>query len=490
MGPRTWAGGVCDAPSHRRLNVGSRAGWVLALLLAPGRSWAEGPGPTRVTFASRRVPEAVRPIAAPPAPTIAGTADAGAEARAKRIVVGDADGRVMVARVIGERGREVVALLPDGRLGWPDGLVPTDEPFRPDTAGELRDRLLAGEYRGFAVRQTAHYLVFSRGSAEFAAASAQLLESLYRGLTAALGRAGVPVREAEFPLVAVIHPTEREFRARHDVPPDVQAYYHVLSNRIYFYEASGRDRDAPEIAEMRRPQTVAHEGTHQVLQNIGVQPRLAAWPAWLAEGLAEYCAPTTTDPRGKWASLGKVNPFHMATFRALADPLSAAATPASTRPADLRRSGVEILVTRPELSPTDYARSWALTHYLATRRREPFVSYLRAMGQLSPLERRTPEQHLADFRAAFGRDLDRRVAHHLEILPEPEVLPFYAVAFEQSMPEGPPLRATLVSQSPSAVRRWLDAQYSPHGGTPTWEIEPCATRASALRYVRGWLEGP
>ena len=45
-----------------------------------------------------------------------------------------------------------------------------------------------------------------------------------------------------------------------------------------------------QIAAMRRPQTVAHEGTHQILQNIGVHPRLSAWPLWLVEGLAEYCA--------------------------------------------------------------------------------------------------------------------------------------------------------------------------------------------------------
>ncbi len=474
-------GGGPDARNRPRAWVVGLLAILAASTTVPGLGQAQPPAQGRVNFASRRVPEGAN-LATPPPEATRGADRTQAETR--RIIVGDADGRVMVARVLGERGQDVVALLPDGRLGWPDGVVPTDRPFVADSADALQTRLLSGEFRGYTVHPTDHYLVFSRGSREFGDSSAQLLESLYRGLMVALARAGVPVHDAEFPLVAVIDPTERDFRARHGVSPEVRAYYHVPSNRIFFHEDSGRDRNAPDLAAMRRPQTVAHEGTHQILQNIGVQPRLAAWPAWLTEGLAEYCAPTTTRAGGDWASFGKVNPFHMATFRALSDPLSL--VPTGPR----RGTGVESLVNRPELSPTDYARSWALTHYLATARPEAFVDYLRVLGQLRPLERRTADQQLADFRAAFGRDLDRKVANYLGHLPEPEILPFYAVAFEQAMPEGLPLRATLVSQSPTEVRHWLEARYSPHGGMPNWEVVPHATRASALRHVRAWVGEP
>src|SRR5262249_50386195 len=163
-------------------------------------------------------------------------------------------------------------------------------------------------------------------------------------------------------LVAVIFRTERDFRAHKKVDRDVQAYYEIFTNRIYFYQDSERDQQAPEVAALRKPQTVAHEGTHQILQNIGVQPRLGAWPLWLVEGLAEYCAAPTTTKRGVgWRGLGIVNPLHMATIRDLEDPLSLQVN-GPNRPRIGRDPGmplVEYLVTRTQLTPTDYALAWA-----------------------------------------------------------------------------------------------------------------------------------
>src|SRR5205823_68044 len=111
--------------------------------------------------------------------------------------------------------------------------------------------------------------------------SLKLLEDLYRNLYDAFRKRDVPVHEAEFPLVAIIFRTERDFRAYQRVAPDVQAYYEIFTNRIYFYQKSDRDQQSPEVAALRKPQTVAHEGTHQILQNIGIQPRLGDWPLWL-----------------------------------------------------------------------------------------------------------------------------------------------------------------------------------------------------------------
>ncbi len=96
----------------------------------------------------------------------------------------------------------------------------------------------------------------------------------------------------------------------------------MLSNRIFFYEKSRRDQDAPEVSALRRPQTVAHEGTHQILHNVGIQPRLSDWPLWLVEGLAEYCSSTRFTRKGvEWAGLGQAHPIHLATIRDLEDPL-------------------------------------------------------------------------------------------------------------------------------------------------------------------------
>jgi hypothetical protein len=383
--------------------------------------------------------------------------------------------------------------LPDGQLRFASRLVYTDEPFRPLTADELKKELHSGPYAEFSVLQTEHYLVFYQSSRQFADASAKLLEEVYKGLTEALRKNGVPIHEAEFPLVAVIFRTERDFRAHREVAPAVQAYYEILTNRIFFYETSDRDQLAPELSKLRKPQTVAHEGTHQILANVGVQPRLSAWPLWLIEGLAEYCSPPVTNKKGAiiWKGLAAVNPFHMATIRDLKDPLAmevqGAVPPLVGR--DPNRPLVEYLITREEMTPTDYALAWAMTHYLGQRRVKDFVAFLKTMSQMPPLEKRSPEDHLAAFRAAFGKDLvklDKAINKHLSTL-KYEQVPYYSVVFEQPVGLGRIKRGAMVSQSPSVILQWIDHVTTPDGGQPFWEAIPHPTKARALLITQQWL---
>ena len=401
--------------------------------------------------------------------------------------------RVVIARVHGEVDGRLSVMLPDGQLGFSRASAFTDEPFRPATADEMLKDLQDGPFSGFKVRTTAHYLVFYQSTEAFAAASADLLEKLYKNLLETLRKRGVPVHEAEFPLVAVIFHTERDFRAHQKVDPEVQAYYEIFSNRIYSYQTSERDQNSPEVAALLKPQTVAHEGTHQILQNIGVQPRLASWPIWLVEGLAEYCSPPTMTKKGAaWGGLGLINPMHMATIRDLEDPLSLQAQ--GTKRARVGREPgmplVEYLVTRTELSPTDYALAWALTHYLAQKRVNDFLSYLKLMSRMPPLEQRTPQDQLTSFRLAFGSDLakmDKAVASYLAKLKGYDQLPYYAVMFQQPIRGGMIRRAAIVSQSPSMIRQWLETVSTPDGGTASWEVIPRPTRARALLTAKEWL---
>ncbi len=60
--------------------------------------------------------------------------------------------------------------------------------------------------------KTDHYLIFYKSSLAFAQDSGRLLDDLYAGLIDAFRRNGFPVHETEFPLVAVIFATERDFR--------------------------------------------------------------------------------------------------------------------------------------------------------------------------------------------------------------------------------------------------------------------------------------
>jgi Protein of unknown function (DUF1570) len=452
------------------------------------------------------VPSSLVDVPAPPVPNVGGESpppppalevSTGSEDTApsaansdepKRVLVRDDSGKPVICKVYGEIDGRNVVMLPDGQLGWINGKSNTSKPFHPATADEMRDALLEGPYRDFKVRQTEHYLILFRCTETFAADSAHLLETLYQGLLEKLADWGLDVHEAEFPLVAVIYDTERAFRTHNRVAPEVQAFYHIHSNRIFFFEKSEKERANPEVAMIRQPQTIAHEGTHQILLNIGVQRRLAKWPIWLVEGLAEYWAPTITKKGAEWAGGGRVNALHMATIHDLKDQAELQRRYGGPGRRVPRPPLVEELAKKTELTPTDYATAWALTHYLATKPFKEFIAYVKEMGEMSPTERPTPDDQLKAFRNAFGSDLtkvDKAVAKHLAAL-KYDPLPYYAVLFAQTVGGGLH-KAALVSQSPSMILQWIAESEEPRGGQVTWEAVPCSSKTRALVTADQWL---
>jgi len=422
---------------------------------------------------------------------------------AKRYKIRDDSERCAVGRLHGQYGDKTTLILPDGQLGIPSMLVPTDQPFQPIGAEELGKRLLNGPFAKYKLLKTAHYLILYQSTQAFAEDSGRLLDDLYEGLIEAFDRNGIPVHESEFPLVAVIFATEGDFRAHKQVDPEVQAYYEFFTNRIFFYEQPDQPHAEPKVAALLKPQTVAHEGAHQILSNIGVQPRLSNyWPLWLVEGLAEYCATTANTKKGvAWGGLGTINALHMATIRELNDPLSIQVNAPNTHSARFAsqrhttRARAESLMLETTLTPTDYARAWAMTHYLALQRGDDFVKYLKAMGQIPPLQPRTPEEHLAEFRKFFVEDLpklDKKVDAYIRKLNNKkgyDPLPYYAVMFEWVLPNGMLTRDAMVSQSPQIIRERVNDLTSPDGVEPYWEAIRQPTRARADLLAWQWWRG-
>jgi hypothetical protein len=448
---------------------------------------------------ARSHPDNDAPPPAPPAPiTVAGAIAATPLSPSQRFKVRDEFGQCVVARLHGQYGDDAALILPDGQLGKTKRLIPTVEPFQPLTADQLESVLLAGPYSDYLLLKTDHYLIFYKSTLAFAQDSGRLLEDLYRGLIDTFRRKEFPVHESEFPLVAVIFATESDFRAHKQVDPQVQAYYEFFTNRIFFYQKSDRDQMEPKVAALLKPQTVAHEGAHQILCNIGVQPRLAAWPPWLIEGLAEYCATTVNSKKGiTWNGMGKINSLHMATIRELEDPLSNQVNGAVVSDAQLARqrstTQSEALMLKSLLTPTDYAQAWALTHFLAQNRGADIVKYLKAMSQISPLEPRTPEANLAEFRKFFGNELtrlDKRVDDHIHRISQRksyDTLFCYAVLFRQTLGNGMVSCKAYVSQSPQMIQQWVQDVTDPRGDEPTWEIIPRPTRAQAIFTAEEWM---
>ncbi|MFO0956948.1 MAG: DUF1570 domain-containing protein [Isosphaeraceae bacterium] len=408
--------------------------------------------------------------------------------------MGNANGHRVVARYEGDAAGGSIVTMPDGQLGQAEVLFPTDAPFVPTGVERLARELVEGPFSGFRSYTTAHYVVLSSGSEGYAEGTARLLESLYQGLADLLRRQGLPIHEAEIPLVAIIDRDEGDFRSRQALRPEVQAYYDPLTNRIALYEDSERHARSPEMTAMNRPRIVAHEGTHQILQNIGVQPRLASWPAWLSEGLAEYCAPTATNPDGTWKGCGTINPLHMATLRDLDDPLARwlpkGALPGSSLPPPNGRTSIETLLTRAELAPTDYAVAWSLTYYLAQKRPREFKSFLARMVCSRPLDSSTPRDRLSEFREAFGPDLarlDQKVRIHLSSRRGYPELPYYCVYFEQWQADGTLFQDAIASQSPAVIEQWLKERENPDALQPgVQEILAMPTKLAAALLLRSW----
>ncbi|OJW04217.1 MAG: hypothetical protein BGO49_31275 [Planctomycetales bacterium 71-10] len=418
----------------------------------------------------------------------------------RRFLLRDESGRQVVARLHGCHEGKAVLVLPDGRLGIPSMLVPADEPFRPLSADEVAEDLLRGPFEGFKLHRTEHYLILHQGEDDsFARSNGLLLEDLYARLLAAFRKHEVTVHEAEFPLVAVIFKSEEDFRRYRPVAPDVQAYYEIYTNRIFLYEEPSGRRAGPEVDALLKPQMTAHEGTHQILQNIGVQPRLAEWPLWLIEGLAEYCAtPASRKGQPAWDGLGQINNLHMATLRELEDPVSLSMRGQDLQTKSLfRKPGqplVEAMIRRGELTPTEYALAWAMTHYLAMKRSDDFTRFLRVMAAAPPLEPRSADDHVRAFRQAFGDDLgklDRTIHAYLNRLTKQkgyDPMPYYAVLFEQPLANGLLRRAAMVSQSPQLIKQWIGEMSNPAAGLPSWQAAPFPSRARADLAVREWMQ--
>jgi hypothetical protein len=183
------------------------------------------------------------------------------------------------------------------------------------------------------------------------------------------------------------------------------------------YEQSRLNRVAPEIAIKNTISTIAHEGVHQILHNIGVQQRLSRWPMWLSEGLPEFFAPTSVSRGTRWAGLGATNVLRMheieSEWKKQRSPLSNGKT-------------LNDLVQTTQLESLGYAYSWALIHMLARKNRKELFACIRECSEWKPLSS-LPDADRSQslksseelFKSHFGDDygkLEQTLLRHLKQL--------------------------------------------------------------------------
>lgn len=291
----------------------------------------------------------------------------------------------------------------------------SNDAFRPLSADQLGEQL-AKEVAEFGIKTptqvvvTKHYVICSTAGRVYAEWCGTLFERLHDAFQTYWKDAGLELREAEFPLPAVVlrDRTEfAEFATKHDRPDAAQApgYFSEPTNRVILFDltAGPNSASAKTAGDIRRKldaspfnvATMIHEATHQLAFNSGLHTRYADNPRWLTEGMAMFFEVPDLDSRTGWKTIGRINAPRMRDYREVIR------SPREALPlADLIRSDGSFL--KNDQSRAAYAESWALTFYLLKTRREETVSLLKTI-QLKPrLIADAPDDRVRDFQSAFG----------------------------------------------------------------------------------------
>jgi hypothetical protein len=397
----------------------------------------------------------------------------------------DDDGTPIVGRLHVRVGEGAVVLLPSGELvaRKRSQFAPTDRKFEPLDKDKFAARL-AAEFPSFKTKTSNHYIYVYNSSDEFQFGTSRILETMLPGVKSWAESCKIEVKNPALPLVVVMFRSEVDFQRHRRMPPGVVAYYDPVSNRVFMYEQSRLSQVRPDLALGQAISTIAHEGVHQILHNIGVQQRLSLWPIWLSEGLAEFFAPTTIGAKLRWKGPGQVNDLRMFELEQYVRGNSAV---------DSNGELVEHTVLAGQLTSTGYASAWALVHYLAKYKRTELLALVRECSQFGPLEGATEVSNLGVVRAnreafvaRFGdnfKELETRLIAHLKKQPYTDPFldaPHFVATFVSTAGRRPQKNANTFHSLPLAAK-WLGDMR---------EKLPEADRQSAQAVIRGFPNRP
>ena len=380
------------------------------------------------------------------------------QANGQRVLTNDEQGKPVVGMVHVFLGEYRIVLLPDGTLvsRSPSAAPVTERPFKPLTVDQVA-KLLKTQFPNHRIRKTRHYVYVYNTSDVFALATSRILETMLPGVSNHSRAQRIKTHAPKVPLVAIMFRNDQQFQAYRRMPPGVVAYYHQLTNRIVMYEESKLAKVKAQLAIQQSINTIAHEGVHQILHNIGVQKRLSVWPMWLSEGMAEYYAPTSTGRRLRWKGAGQVNDLRMFELEQ-----HLKSTEAKTPDGKL----ISDTVAARRLTSTGYAAAWSLTHYLAKQKKTAFNRYVNQLSNLQPLQggrgatKDAIPANLTLFEEHFGKrydEIEHDLIAHLRKLPYKDPFanwPHYLATV--AVPNGRrALREAEVFHSPQRANQWV-----------------------------------
>ena len=244
-----------------------------------------------------------------------------------------------------------------------------------------------------------------------------IIKSMYPGVCKQLIDWGLDVRRPDVPLIVVITPNRQAFDELDRMPPEVAAYYNVLSNHVVLYEDQELADAAPEFALKQAAYTIVHEGVHQLLANTGVQQRLSRWPMWISEGVPEYLCPLRVKSEVvkrksaqlpvrdvRWIESGMLNDLRMYSLLKIRGG---------------RGEVIEKTAGAKELDADGYAVAWGMVHHLAKNEPDALKAYLKDVSKMRAFAHRKPETQKV-VHELFGkhfstnyRGLEREIQKHL-----------------------------------------------------------------------------
>jgi Protein of unknown function (DUF1570) len=303
--------------------------------------------------------------------------------QAGNVLTTDDDGRGCVAKIHLRVGKNFIVLLPDGSLVArnADKAEPTDREFVAATHDEIADNIMADQLKGFNVHKTERFVFVYNTTPEFVKVTATVLESMLTGVMELCKENGLNVVEPDIPLPVIMFHRYEQFNNYSPKPPGVAAYYEIKTNRVVLHQDSSLAEFSTELAKQELLSTIAHEGAHQILHNIGVQQRLSRWPMWIGEGIAEYMAPTKPGHRFAWKGAGKMNDLRMWELEGFLQCQFVKGFDGDT---------VDQTVHAGMLDSTGYASAWTITHFLAENRKEDFYRYMRYLSRMPPMQGMVP----------------------------------------------------------------------------------------------------
>lgn len=285
--------------------------------------------------------------------------------------------------------------------------------FQALSAAEVRDALRREFGKDFEVAGSEHYLVCApQGKARD---YAQLFEEIYRSFHGYFSVRGFRMASPEFPLVAIVFPDHKSFDAYCQKDGfrafrGLMGYYLRTSNRVALFDP-GDPKNAVSSAPTAPPafleasiqaglaDTMVHEATHQVAFNTGLHTRTGENPKWIVEGLATMFE--SPGIRGSSAQRGKpIQRINRERYLWFQNFVKSRRKPKSL--ADFVSSDRQFQTAALDA----YAEAWALSFYLMETRPSKYAAYLKTVTNRDPMKAYPAADRLADFQAAFGKDLD------------------------------------------------------------------------------------